>query len=58
MPYKGSFIYINKKQAEDSLDEDEFLIEDLIGLNAFDNNDDLIGVIVDVKPQMAMIFSA
>ena len=49
MPYKGSFIYINKKQAEDSLDEDEFLIEDLIGLNAFDNNDDLIGVIVDVK---------
>ena len=26
-----------------------FLIEDLIGLNAFDNNDDFIGVIADVK---------
>ncbi len=49
LPYKGSNIYIDKKEAEDSLSEDEFLIEDLIGLNVFDNNDDLIGVIFDVR---------
>ncbi len=49
LPYKGSNIYIDKKEVESSLDEDEFLIEDLIGLNAFDNNDDLIGVIFDVR---------
>jgi len=49
LPYKGTFIYIDKKEAENSLDEDEFLIEDLIGLNAFDNEDEFIGVIVDVK---------
>lgn len=49
LPYKGSNIYINKDEAKNSLDEDEFLIEDLIGLNAFDNNDDLIGIIFDVK---------
>lgn len=49
LPYKGSNIYINKDEAKNSLDEDEFLIEDLIGLNAFDNNDDLIGIIADVK---------
>ncbi len=49
LPYKGSNIYIDKKNVENSLDDDEFLIEDLIGLNAFDNNDDLIGVIFDVR---------
>ena len=31
------------------MDEDEFLIQDLIGLNAFDNSDDFIGIITDVK---------
>ena len=49
LPYKGLFVFIEKNQAKDALDEDEFLVEDLIGLNAFDNNDDLIGVIFDVK---------
>lgn len=49
LPYKGSNIYIQKDEAKEVLEEDEFLIEDLIGLNAFDNNDDFIGVIADVK---------
>lgn len=49
LPYKGQNIYIQKEEAEKSLDEDEFLIQDLIGLNAFDNSDDFIGIITDVK---------
>ena len=49
LPYKGQNIYIAKDEAEKSLGDDEFLIEDLIGLNAFDNNDELIGEIVDVR---------
>ena len=49
MPYKGLNIYIDKEAAQKSLSDDEFLIEDLIGLNAFDNNEDLIGIISDVK---------
>ena len=49
LPYKGLNIYIEKKEAQESLGEDEFLIQDLIGLNAFDNKDDLIGIISDVK---------
>lgn len=49
LPYKGGNIYIEKAEAKKSLEEDEFLIQDLIGLNAFDNDDELIGVISDVK---------
>lgn len=49
LPYKGQNIYIQKEDVKKNLDEDEFLIQDLIGLNAFDNEDELIGVIVDVK---------
>ena len=49
LPYKGQNIYIKKEDVEKNLEDDEFLIQDLIGLNAFDNEDELIGVIVDVK---------
>lgn len=49
LPYKGLNIYVQKEEVEKSLGRDEFLIEDLIGLNAFDNNDDFIGIITDVK---------
>lgn len=49
LPYKGTNICINKTEAEDALSDDEFLIEDLLGLNVFDNNDEYIGVITDVK---------
>jgi len=49
LPYKGKNIYIQKEEARETLEDDEFLIEDLIGLNAFDNNDDFLGVISDVQ---------
>lgn len=49
LPYKGQNIYIRKDIAKNSLGDDEFLIDDLIGMNAFDNEDELIGQITDVK---------
>lgn len=49
LPYKGANIFINKAEACDALEDDEFLIEDLLGLNVFDNDDEHIGVITDVK---------
>jgi len=49
LPYKGTNIYLEKDEAGKFLSDDEFLIEDLIGLSAFDNNDDFIGKITDVR---------
>ena len=37
MPYKGCALFIEKQAAENSLDEDEFLINDLIGMEVFQN---------------------
>ncbi len=48
LEYKGEKIYIEKSEAIESLNEDEFMTSDLIGLNVFDNNDDYIGKVVDV----------
>lgn len=49
LPYKGQNIYIKKDEAKKSLDSEEFLIEDLIGMNVFDNEEEHFGVVVDVK---------
>lgn len=49
LPYKGQNIYIEKDEAKKSLDEEEFLIEDLIGMNVFDNEEEHFGVVVDVR---------
>ncbi len=48
LEYKGEKIYIEKTEALEALNEDEFMTSDLIGLNVFDNNDDYIGKVVDV----------
>ena len=41
--YKGCDIYIPKEEVEDNLDEDEFLFNDLIGINVYDEDGALIG---------------
>lgn len=51
--FKGKNIYITKDDAKKELQEDEFLIEDLIGLNVFDDKDDLIGTIKSVGSNKA-----
>jgi len=43
--FKGKNIYLKKEAVLKSLDDNEFLINDLIGLNVFDDKDDFVGVV-------------
>ena len=60
--FKGENIYLEKKEVQNTLEEEEYLIDDLVGLNVFDDKDDLIGTvdsiakstgndILSIKPQ-------
>ncbi len=46
--FKGQNLYIEKAAVTKTLDEDEFLIEDLIGMLVFDNTDELIGSVQSI----------
>lgn len=48
LKYVGCTIYVDKDTLEE-LDEDEFYVDDLIGMNACLENEELIGEIVDVN---------
>lgn len=39
LPYKGCLLFVEEKVIRDNLDEDEFLIDELVGLEVFDNED-------------------
>ena len=43
--FKGENIYLEKKEVQNTLEEEEYLIGDLVGLNVFDDKDDLIGTV-------------
>jgi len=47
--FKGKSIYITKENLLKKLDENEFLIDDLIGLNVFDNEENFIGTVNEIK---------
>ncbi len=49
MPYKGENIYIEKKSVKENLTKEEYLVDDLVGMNVFDDKDDLIGTIETVE---------
>ena len=51
--FKGQNIYLSRKAVVDSLDKNEFLIDDLIGLKAFDNEENYIGEIVEIQKSPA-----
>ncbi len=51
--YKNFLLYIPKNIVVEQLEEDEFLISDLIGMEVYDQNDDLIGVVKDVSDNSA-----
>ena len=51
--FKGSNIYMSKETVVKSLDENEFLIDDLIGLKAFDNEENYIGEITEIQKSSA-----
>lgn len=51
--FKGKNIYLSKEKVEENLEENEFLIDDLIGLLAFDNEENFIGEIVEIRKSPA-----
>lgn len=48
IPLKGCVLYVEKDKAEENLDDDEFLINDLIGMEVY-VNDKFSGVITGVS---------
>lgn len=49
MPYKGCLIFVKKAAVKENLDEDEFLIDDLTGLEVVDLDNNSIGVVTGVS---------
>lgn len=49
MPYKGCLLFVEKTTIRENLQEDEFLIDELTGLEVFDLQDELVGVVVGVS---------
>lgn len=49
MPYKNCLIFVPQNSIRESLAEDEFLIDELTGLDVFDSDDKKIGVVVGVS---------
>ena len=47
--YKGAFLYVEETTIRESLDEDEFLIDELVGLSVIDQNGKNQGFIVGVS---------
>lgn len=47
--FKGSLIFVEEDFIRENLDEDEFLIDELTGLDVFDLNGNSIGVVVGVS---------
>lgn len=49
MPYKGCLIFVEETTIRENLEEDEFLIDELTGLEVVDLQDNSIGVVVGVS---------
>ena len=46
--YKGSVVFVEESKAHEYLDEDEFLIDELVGMNVYDGNK-RVGSVVGVS---------
>ena len=51
--YKGCDIFLDKEEVEKNLDNDEYLINDLVGMSVFDTDDCCLGEIVAVGENLA-----
>lgn len=49
MPYKGCLIFVEETTIRENLGEDEFLIDELTGLDVIDADNNAIGVVVGVS---------
>lgn len=53
LEFKGKNVYLSKEKVENSLDKNEFLIDDLIGLKVFDNEENYIGEVAEIQKSLA-----
>ena len=49
MEYKGKLLFVDEDTIRENLEEDEFLIDELVGLSVFDENDKKLGFVVGVS---------
>ncbi len=49
MEYKGAFLYVEENTVRESLEEDEFLIDELVSLEVFDSDGKKLGFVVGVS---------
>ena len=48
MDYKGCLLFVTESAIRENLDEDEFLIDELVGMRVFDANDSNVGYVIGV----------
>ncbi len=51
--YKGCDIYLEKEEIEKYLENDEYLISDIVGMEAYDTDDCNLGTIVSIGENLA-----
>lgn len=49
MPYKGCLIFVEETTIRENLEDDEFLIDELTGLDVIDTDNNTIGIVVGVS---------
>lgn len=49
MEYKGAVLFVEENTIREKLEEDEFLIDELVGLSVFDTEDKKLGFVVGVS---------
>ena len=49
MEFKGAFLYVEEETIRENLEEDEFLIDELVSLEVFDQNNKKVGFVVGVS---------
>lgn len=47
--YKGKIIFVEEQTIREALEDDEFLIDELVGLDVFDQNNEKLGFVVGVS---------
>ncbi len=53
LEFKGKNIYLDKKIIQKNLDKNEFLIDDLIDMKVFDNEENYIGFVQEIQKSPA-----
>lgn len=49
LEYKGAFLYVEEETIRENLEEDEFLIDELVSLEVFDQNGEKKGFVIGVS---------